>query len=128
MDIIIGSTLAWAWPIILAAIALPLISIINGLAGWSTNKKRATVVGVSLVLAVLYVIAAGLISEVPQSWSDAVTRILVITAIVVVVTQAVYGFLKPGLTALESKVSGNTDVKGEVIPSEQEAQARPADG
>lgn len=122
MNIELGNTLSWAWPIILAVLALPLISFINGLTGWSTNKKKATVVGVALVLGVIYTIAAGLITEIPAAWSDYVTRALVITAIIVVVTQAVYNFFKPVLDSIENKVSRGGDT------SEQEAQARPADG
>ena len=110
MNIELGNTLSWAWPIILSVIALPLISLVNGLAGWSANKKKATVVGVALVLAALYVVAAGLISEVPQEWSAYVTRALVITAIIVVVTQAVYNFLKPALTAIEESGSKGGEV------------------
>ena len=105
MDLTLGSTLAWAWPILLAAVALPLISVINGLAGWSAAKKKATVVGVSLFLAVVYVVAARLITEVPADLSELVTRI------VVVVTQAVYNFLKPQLTAIETKVGGEPEIK-----------------
>ena len=116
MNIELGNTLSWAWPILLAGIAMPIISIINGLTGWSIQRKKATVVGVSVVLAVLYVIAAGLIVEIPQSWADIVTRVLVNAAIIVVVTQAVYNFFKPSLTKLENKVSG-----GDAI-NEQAAQ------
>ena len=85
MDVVLGDTLTWAWPIILAGIALPLISLINGLAGWSTTKKKITVVAVSVFLAVVYVIASGLIAEVPESWSIIVTRVLVIAAIAMAV-------------------------------------------
>ena len=109
MDVVLGDTLTWAWPIILAGIALPLVSLINGLAGWSTTKKKITVVAVSVFLAVVYVVASGLIAEVPESWSAIVTRVLVIAAIVIVVTQAVYGFFKPSLTSLEKKVSGSSE-------------------
>ena len=50
MNMELGDSLAWAWPIILSVLALPLISFINGLAGWSTNKKKATVVGVAFAM------------------------------------------------------------------------------
>ena len=122
MNMELGDTLAWAWPIILTVVAMPLISLINGLAGWSKNKKKATVLAVAFVLGVLYTVAAGLISEVPAEWSAYVTRALVIAAIIVVVTQAVYGFFKPVLDSIENAVSRGGDT------SEQEAQARPADG
>ena len=122
MNMELGDSLTWAWPIILTVVAMPLISLINGLAGWSKNKKKATVVGVSLVLGVIYTIAAGLITEIPQQWAGYVTRALVITAIIVVVTQAVYNFFKPVLDRIETGVSRGGDT------SEQEAQARPADG
>ena len=122
MNIELGDTLAWAWPIILTVVAMPLISLINGLAGWSKNKKKATVVVVAFVLALLYTVSAGLIAEAPAEWSAYVTRALVITAIIVVVTQAVYGFFKPVLDRIENSVSRGGD------SSEQEAQARPADG
>ena len=122
MNMELGDSLAWAWPIILSVLALPLISFINGLAGWSTNKKKAIVVGVAFVLGAIYTLAAGLITEIPQQWAGYATRALVITAIIVVVTQAVYNFFKPVLDRIETGVSrgGGT--------SEQEAQARPADG
>lgn len=110
MDIVLGSTLTWAWPIILAGIALPLISLISGLAKLGSDAKRWLVIGVSLVLGVLYTVAAGLISEIPTAWSEYATRALVITAIVFVVTQAVYGFLKPSLTSLEQKVSRGGEI------------------
>ena len=122
MNMELGDSLAWAWPIILSVLALPLISFINGLAGWSTNKKKATVVGVAFVLGAIYTLAAGLITEIPQQWADYATRALVITAIIVVVTQAVYNFFKPVLDRIETGVSRGGDT------SEQEAQARPADG
>ena len=112
MDAIqLGTTLAWAFPIILAVIAMPLISIINGLAGWSATYKKLTVVGVSLVLGVLYVIASDMIQELPDSWAPATTRVLVVTATVIVVTQAVYKMIQGPLTALETFASrGNKGV------------------
>lgn len=122
MNMELGDSLAWAWPIILTVVAMPLISLINGLAGWSKNKKKATVLGVAIVLGVIYTVAAGLISEVPAEWSAYVTRALVIAAIIVVVTQAVYNFFKPVLDRIENSVSQGGD------SSEQETQARPAGG
>ena len=122
MNMELGDSLAWAWPILLTVVAMPLISLINGLAGWSKNKKKATVLGVAIVLGVLYTVAAGLISEIPAEWSAYVTRALVIAAIIVVVTQAVYNFFKPVLDRIENSVSRGGD------SSEQEAQARSAGG
>ena len=122
MNMELGDSLAWAWPIILTVVAMPLISLINGLAGWSKNKKKATVLGVAIVLGVIYTVAAGLISEIPAEWSEYVTRALVIAAIIVVVTQAVYNFFKPVLDRIENSVSRGGD------SSEQETQARPAGG
>ena len=122
MNMELGDSLAWAWPIILTVVAMPLISLINGLAGWSKNKKKATVLVVAIVLGVLYTVAAGLISEVPAEWSAYVTRALVIAAIIVTATQAVYNFFKPALDRIENSVSRGGD------SSEQEAQARSAGG
>lgn len=105
MDVVVGDTLAWAWPLLLALVALPLISIVNGLGQLTALQKKIAVLVVSLVLALIYIVASGMISEVPVELSQQVTRWLVIAAIIVVVTQAVYNFFKPVLTNLEDAVS-----------------------
>lgn len=101
MDITIGSTLAWAWPLILTAIALVLTSVVNQ-PSWTPQAKKATTIIVAGVVGAAYAIAAGLIAEVPEDWSRIATRIIVVAAIILVCGQAVYQFLKNPLTKIES--------------------------
>ena len=104
MDITIGSTLAWAWPLLLTAIALVLTSLINQ-PGWSARTKKLVTMIVAGVVGLVYAIASGMIAEVPEAWSAILTRWLVIAAIILVCGQAVYRFLKTPLTALEAVTS-----------------------
>ena len=104
MDVTIGSTLAWAWPILLTAIALVLTSLINQ-PGWSARTKKTVTMIVAGVVGLVYAVASGMIAEVPEAWSAILTRWLVIAAIILVCGQAVYRFLKTPLTALEAVTS-----------------------
>ena len=104
MDVTIGSTLAWAWPLLLTAIALVLTSLINQ-PGWSAQTKKLVTMIVAGVVGLVYAIASGMIAEVPEAWSAILTRWLVIAAIILVCGQAVYRFLKTPLTALEAVTS-----------------------
>ena len=123
MQIELGSTLSWAWPIILSLLAMPLLSFIFGLGQFSSNTKRLVVVGVALVLGSLYAVASGLIQGVPPNVSDLVTQVLITAATILVVTQAVYNFLKPVLDTIESATSGTPK---EVTSNEQAAQEGPS--
>ncbi len=101
MDITVGSTLSWAWPLILTAIALVLTSVVNQ-PSWSPQAKKLATIIVAGVVGAVYAIAAGLIAEVPDAWSQIVTRLIVVAAIILVCGQAVYQFLKSPLTKIES--------------------------
>lgn len=114
MDVATGTTLVWAWPIILAAIAMVLTAVVNQ-SQWSSQAKKLTTVIVSAVVGLVYAVAAGLISEVPQAWTAILVRALVVIAIIIVCGQAVYAFVKAPLTAIETV----TSVK---IPDESEVE------
>ena len=96
-------TLAQAWPIWLSAVALLLQAVINQ-PGWTPAVKKAVAVGVAGVLAAVYAVASGQIPEVPAEWVDVLVHWLIVGATILVIGQAVYGFLKTPLAAIENTV------------------------
>jgi hypothetical protein len=104
MDITVGSTLTWAWPLILTAISLVLTAFINQVS-WSTRTKKAVTIAVAGFVGLVYAIASGQISEVPAEWVASLTRWLVVAAIILVFGQAVYSFFKNPLATIEAKTS-----------------------
>lgn len=99
--IVLGSTFDWAWSIVLGLVALPLISLVVQ-SHWSATVKRVTVVAVSAVLAVLYMVATGNVDGVPADVVAQLVRWFVILAGIVVVTQAVYNLVKGPLAKWEA--------------------------
>lgn len=104
MDIAVGSTLTWAWPIILTAVALVLTAVVNQ-AAWTAQAKKITTIIVAGLVGAVYAVAAGLITEVPQEWSQVITVWLVNAAIILVCGQGVYTFVKNPLAKLEAATS-----------------------
>ena len=97
-------TLAQAWPIWLSAAALLLQAIINQ-PTWTPAAKKGVAVAVSAVLAAVYAVASGQIPEVPNEWVDVLVHWLIVGATILIIGQAVYGFLKTPLAAIENTVA-----------------------
>ncbi|PKQ20194.1 MAG: hypothetical protein CVT66_06320 [Actinobacteria bacterium HGW-Actinobacteria-6] len=121
--IVLGSTFDWAWTVVLGLVALPLISLVVQ-SHWSATAKRVTVVAVSAVLAVLYLLASGKIDGVPPDAVAQLVRWFVIFAGIVVVTQAIYNMVKGPLAKWES-VTDITPAPVEVPDEDPDATAEP---
>lgn len=120
MEVTTGTTLVWAWPILLAAVAMLLTAVVNQ-SHWNSQAKKLTYVIVSAIVGTIYAIAAGLIKEVPSAWVANLVRLLVVVAIIIVCGQAVYKFLQAPLTAIETATSATPPDESEVEDTSDDA-------
>ncbi|MDQ7991207.1 MAG: hypothetical protein AAGC63_00295 [Propionicimonas sp.] len=104
MDIEIPVTFTQAWPLLLPFVALLLQAVVNQ-PSWTAKTKRWIAVGMATLMGVVYLVASGLIAEVPVAAQQVVVRFVIVVVAVLLAAQAVYSFLKPVLDKIEVKTA-----------------------